>query len=189
MANGEVAWAFRRRTECFRRQTAVLLHSRRGVRHETEAGATAVLNVRVFSSVHRSETRVAAGWSASRNPGAVDGRFVRLFLTMTGWDLLGRMMFARERHCFFDGYEAVAHPITIEIAHGHLVVARHRRRRRASANRSIRSARRQTGHRECGGFHANAHRSSCRTSAGFCVCHRVHLVVLRILQTDLSVGL
>ena len=30
-------------------------------------------------------------------------------------------MFARKWHCFSDDYEAVAHPITIEIAHGHLV--------------------------------------------------------------------
>ena len=29
-------------------------------------------------------------------------------------------MFARKWHCFFDDYEAVAHLITIEIAHGHL---------------------------------------------------------------------
>jgi len=27
-------------------------------------------------------------------------------------------MFAREWHCFSDDYEAVAHPITIDIAHG-----------------------------------------------------------------------
>ena len=31
-------------------------------------------------------------------------------------------MFARKWHCFSDDYEAVAHPITIEIAHGHLVL-------------------------------------------------------------------
>ena len=30
-------------------------------------------------------------------------------------------MFARDWHCFSDDYEAVAYPITIEIAHGHLV--------------------------------------------------------------------
>ena len=29
-------------------------------------------------------------------------------------------MLARKRHCFSDDYEAVAHLITIEIAHGHL---------------------------------------------------------------------
>ena len=33
-------------------------------------------------------------------------------------------MFARKWHCFSDDYEAVAHPITIEIAHGHLGVDR-----------------------------------------------------------------
>ena len=31
-----------------------------------------------------------------------------------------QMMFARKWHCFSDDYEAVAHLITIEIAHGHL---------------------------------------------------------------------
>ena len=32
-------------------------------------------------------------------------------------------MLARKRHCFSDDYEAVAHLITIEIAHGHLVLS------------------------------------------------------------------
>jgi len=31
-------------------------------------------------------------------------------------------MFARDWHCFSDDYEAVAHPITIEITHGHLEI-------------------------------------------------------------------